>query len=133
MSLEDEMSNDKMNFSNEDLEKWVEEGLITPEQITKIRAYLESEGSIEEQSSGTVEQKRGLNFISLAYYFGGFMILLAYTIFMGLQWETLGFARQIIYSLGTIIVLWGIGYLLRNKGFGNAGGLLIFAGTGIIP
>lgn len=127
------MSKDKLSFSNEDLDKWVEEGLITPEQITNIRAYVESKGSIEEQSSAGVEQKRGLNFISLAYYFGGFMILLAYTIFMGLEWEKLGFTRQIIYSLGTIIVLWGIGYLLQTKGFRNAGGLLIFAGTGIVP
>lgn len=127
------MSKNSLNFSNDDLEKWVQEGLIAPEQVTKIRSYIESKGLMEEQSQVGSEQRKGLNFISLAYYFGGFMILLAYTIFMGLEWESLGYTRQIVFSLGTIVVLWGIGYLFRSKGFQVAGGLLIFVGTGIFP
>ncbi len=127
------MSDNKWHFSIADLEKWVEEGLITPDQITSIRSYIEAKGSIEEQNEVGSEQRKGLNFVSLAYYFGGFMILLAYTIFMGLEWESLGYTRQITYSLGTIIVLWGIGYFLQRTNFRTAGGLLIFVGTGIVP
>ena len=52
------MSKDKLNFSVEDLENWVEKGLITPEQITNIRSYIESKGSVEEQKSPEVEQKK---------------------------------------------------------------------------
>ena len=127
------MSNNEYRFTSADVEKWVEQGLITPEQETSIRTYLESSGSVEEQSLGIPEQRKGLNFISLAYYFGSFMILLAYTIFMGLEWETMGFPLQITVSLGTIGVLWALGFLLRKKGFQIAGGLLVFAGTGIVP
>lgn len=127
------MSDNKSFFSVADLEKWVEEGLITPDQSINIRTYIEANGSIEEQKEVGGEQRKGLNFVSLAYYFGGFMILLAYTIFMGLEWETLGYTRQITYSLGTIIVLWGIGYFLQRSNFRIAGGLLIFVGTGIVP
>ncbi len=127
------MSDNKLHFSVADLEKWVEEGLITPEQSTNIHSYIEAKGSIEEQPEVGSEQRKGLNFVSLAYYFGGFMILLAYTIFMGLEWEDLGYTRQIVYSLGTIIVLWGIGYFLQRMNFRTAGGLLIFVGTGIVP
>ena len=127
------MSNSHNKFTTADLLRWVEKGLISPEQETSIRAYIESAGSVEEQSLDLPEQRKGLNFISLAYYFGSFMILLAYTIFMGLEWETMGFPRQIMVSFGTIGVLWVLGFLLRNKGFEGAGGLLIFAGTGIVP
>ncbi len=127
------MSNNKLSFSNDDLEKWKEEGFITLEQIINIRKYEESKSSLDKLDRTGMEQRKGLNFISLAYYFGSFMILLAYTIFMGIEWESLGFVRQIAYSFGTIIVLWGIGYLLLRKNFRGAGGLLIFVGTGIVP
>ncbi|MDP3047452.1 MAG: hypothetical protein Q8O07_08250, partial [Chloroflexota bacterium] len=42
-------------------------------------------------------------------------------------------AGQSAVSVFTILVLWAIGYLLRRVGFVQAGGLLIFAGTGIVP
>jgi hypothetical protein len=35
--------------------------------------------------------------------------------------------------MSTIVVLWVIGYVLQRSGFRIAGGLLIFAGTGIVP
>ncbi len=126
------MSN-AMKFSLPDLEKWVEKGLISPKQLTKIRAYVETSGSTDEQAQAGKEQRKGLNLVSVAYYFGAFMILLAYTFFMGLQWEALGVTGQIAVSFLTIIALWTIGYFLNRNGFRTAGGLLIFAGTGIVP
>jgi len=122
-----------LHFTLADLEQWVEKGLITPEQLTNIRSHIEAAGPVAEQAKAGPEQRKGLNFVSLAYYFGGFMILLAYTIFMGLQWESLEFTGQIAISLFTIVVLWAIGYFLQRSGFRIAGGLLIFAGTGIVP
>jgi hypothetical protein len=122
-----------LHFTLADLEQWVEKGLITPEQLTNIRSHIEAAGSVAEQVQAGPERRKGLNFVSLAYYFGGFMILLAYTIFMGLQWESLEFTGQIAISLFTIVVLWAIGYFLQRSGFRIAGGLLIFAGTGIVP
>ena len=122
-----------MKFSGEDLERWVEQELITPEQFTNIRSYLEASGSVDEQSQAGPEQRKGLNFISIAYYFGAFMILLAYTFFMGIRWESLGLNGQIGVSFVTIAALLVIGYFLRRNGFQTAGGLLIFAGVGIVP
>lgn len=127
------MSNSKLKFTMADLENWGEKGLITPKQMTNIRAYIAREGSIAEQPETGVEQRKGLNFVSVAYYFGAFMILLAYTIFIGLQWESLGLNGQILVSFITILVLWTIGYFLHHNGFQTAGGLLVFAGTGIVP
>jgi hypothetical protein len=129
----DYMPASNLHFTLADLEQWVEKGLIAPEQLTHIRSHIEATGSMEEQVQAGPEQRTGLNFISLAYYFGSFMILLAYTIFMGLEWESLGLTGQIAVSFFTIIALWAIGYFLRRNGFRVAGGLLIFVGTGIVP
>ncbi|MBO9341817.1 MAG: hypothetical protein J7454_07295 [Roseiflexus sp.] len=63
-----------VHFTLADLEQWVEKGLITPEQLANIRSYIEATGSREEQVQTAPEQRKGLNFVSLAYYFGGFMI-----------------------------------------------------------
>ena len=123
----------KSYFTAADLDQWMEKGLINPDQLTNIRAYIEAAGTVEEQVNAGPEQRKGLNFVSLAYYFGGFMILLAYTIFVGLQWESLGRAGQIVVSSFTIGGLGGLGYFLQRTGFRFAGGLLIFASTGIVP
>jgi hypothetical protein len=120
------------SFTMSDLEQWVEQGLITPDQLRGIRRHIELAGPAGAQPQGP-EQRKGLNLITVAYYFGAFMVLLAYTIFMGLQWESLGNLGQLAVSGLTIGVLWAIGYLLRRGGFKVAGGLLIFAGTGIAP
>jgi hypothetical protein len=77
------------------------------------------------------ENRAGLNLVTVAYYFGAFMILLAYTFFLGLQWEELGRGGQAIAACGTVAGLWFVGRLLRGRGYPLAGNLLIFAGTGV--
>ena len=122
-----------IRFSLVDLDLWVEKGLITPDQRTHIRAYIEASGSAIEQNLTVPERRKGLNFITIAYYFGAFMILLAYTFFMGIRWESLGVTGEIVVSFFSVVVLSSIGAFLRRNGFVTAGGLLIFAGTGITP
>ena len=77
------------------------------------------------------ESRAGLNLVTIAYYFGAFMILLAYTFFLGLQWDDLGRSGQAVAACGTVAGLWWIGRLLRGRGYPLAGNLLIFAGTGV--
>ncbi|MGC1374865.1 MAG: hypothetical protein WA821_01495 [Anaerolineales bacterium] len=122
-----------LQFGWADLEHWLEKELISADQLRRIRMFVEAAGPVSEQPQRGAEQRKGFNLISVAYYFGGFMILLAYTIFMGLQWETLGANGQVAVSFGTIAALWAIGFFLRHNGFKQAGGLLIFAGAGIFP
>jgi hypothetical protein len=120
-------------FTWADIEQWTEQGLIAPEQADAIRRHVEAVGPAVEQVQAGPEQRRGLNLVTVAYYFGAFMILLAYTFFMGIQWGSLSAGAQAAISAGTIGGLWAIGYVLRRVGFATAGNLLIFAGTGIVP
>jgi hypothetical protein len=71
--------------------------------------------------------------VTVAYYFGAFIILLAGTIFVGLQWEDLGRPGQLVASWGAVAGLWLLGAWLKRAGHELGGNLLIFAGTGVVP
>lgn len=116
-----------------DLTRWAEAGLITPEQVAAIRSFAASSEGAAPQPDPGPERRRGLSLVMVAYYFGAFMILLAYTFFMGLQWMSLGTTGQLAVTGGTIIGLGAVGALLRRAGYRVAGGLLIFVATGIVP
>ena len=48
-------------FTNADLEHWVEKALISPNQLTNIRAYVAANGTVAEQDETSIEQRSGLN------------------------------------------------------------------------
>jgi hypothetical protein len=127
-----------------DLERWAAEGLIAPEQLDAIRNRVTGSPSAQPETGSAAalpavpaavarEHPAGLNLVTVAYYFGAFIILLAGTIFIGLQWEELGRAGQLAASGGAVAGLWLIGAELRRRGYRRGGDLLIFAGTGIAP
>jgi hypothetical protein len=119
----------------------MDDGLIRPDQLQAIRAIVAGVSGatrsvghphaahVTPQPAGK-EHRAGLNLVTIAYYFGAFMILLAYTFFLGLQWEDLGRGGQTVAACGTVAGLWLIGSLLR-RGYPIAGNLLVFAGTGV--
>jgi hypothetical protein len=129
-------------FTWDDLERWADQGLIRPDQVQAIRDHFAGRSGPplpagHPRAPGITdrpvskESRAGLNLVTIAYYFGAFMILLAYTIFLGLQWDELGRSGQAVAACGTVAGLWLIGRLLRGRGYPLAGNLLIFAGTGV--
>src|SRR5829696_7941282 len=130
------------HFTWVDVEQWADHSLIRPDQLTAIRAYVAGASGatppVEHPRAVDItprvvskEHRAGLNLVTIAYYFGAFMILLAYTFFLGLQWEELGRGGQAVTACGTVAGLWLVGKLLRDRGYPLAGNLLIFAGTGV--
>jgi hypothetical protein len=120
-------------FDLTDLERWREQGLISADQVREISRYAGAEGVEETPMSSPSRRARRLDVASIAYYFGGFMILFAYTIFMGIQWEAVGKVGQVLIASMTISLLWGLGALLRRRGYSLGGNMLVFVGTGIVP
>lgn len=126
--MTDPINATERRFTWADIERWAASGLLTASQAERIR---EEVNATPEPSSP--EQRHGLNIVTVAYYFGGFMILLAYTFYMGLQWGQLSLGTQLVVSIFTIGTLIGTGALLRGVGFTTGGALLIFAGTALFP
>ena len=112
-------------FTWADLEQWADHGLIRFDQVTAIRAHVAGESGPTPPAGHpratdisdrlvSKESRAGLNLVTIAYYFGAFMILLAYTFFLGLQWDELGRAGQAVAACGTVAGLWLIGRLLHE-------------------
>ena len=123
-------------FTWADLDDWVTRGLLGADQAQAIRRHASGagvEGTPPVRSRGAAEDPRGFNLVSIAYYFGAFLVLLAYTFFVGLQLEALSDAGRTLIAGGSIAALLAIGALMRERGFATGGNLLIFAATGIVP
>jgi hypothetical protein len=110
---------EQRRFTNEDLVHWVAEGIITPAQLALIQERVPAGRSIQP--------------LLIAYYLGGATILFAYTLFMGLRWESLGVTGQAAVSLFTVALLAGLGLFLRRNGHEIGGGVLLVAAVGIVP
>lgn len=104
-----------------EIDEWVRLGIISADQATRIRERLPER-----------DAKR-LNLLTIAYYAGGFTVLLAYTIFMGQQWQHFSAGTQSAIAALTIGALWLIGYFIRRGASRLGGDLLIFAGAGVTP
>lgn len=119
----------RKGFVNKDLRRWQQRGLLSEEQLTSILAEegLEAEPQIEERRSG-------LNLVTVAYYFGGFLALLSFTIFLGLSWADLSYWERLGVALGAMLAIGALGVWLRFiQNYHTAGGLLLFVATAILP
>lgn len=116
---------------------WCDAGIITDDQATKIIAYERGrEGQVVPSPASAEPEppRRRLQLGSIISYIGGFLILFALTIFIGLDWESMSRAAQFFWALAAVGGLWGAGFLLRQFESSRLGGnLLIFAGAGAVP
>ena len=79
------------------------------------------------------EARKGLNAVTVAYYFGAMLMISACAWFLGDKWEALGtpgvFATVLVYMLAAV----SLGHLLRGKGYVVGGGLLVTVGVCLVP
>ena len=107
-----------------DLERWVEDELISADQRDAILRDLEAQQPAE----------RGLNVTTLLYYSGGLLVLVAYSVFLGLQWEELNQGGRIIISALSFAFFGGASQvLLRSGRFQLPGELLQVAAVAVVP
>jgi hypothetical protein len=113
-------------FSLRDVDEWVRLGIVTADQAEAIRRRAPS-GARESRSARRVEG------LTIAYYAGGITVLLAYTLFMGQQWQRFGPLAQSAIAAFSIATLWSLGFVIRSRASRTGGDLLIFAGAGAMP
>ena len=113
-----------MRFSQADIERWVAHGLITHDQRDAMVADL----------AGRPSEGPGVNLATLLYYGGGLLVLLAYSIFLGFQWQQMNSAARLAIS-GASIGFYAIvaGVLIRGKRFQLPGELLQVVAVAIVP
>jgi len=79
------------------------------------------------------EMRKGLNAVTVAYYFGAMLMILACAWFLGDKWDALGsrgvFATVLVYMLVAV----GLGRFLRGRGYLVGGGLLVTVAVCLVP
>jgi uncharacterized membrane protein len=118
----------KNNFDITDLERWQKQGIISEKQLETIV----KQENIEIEPAA--EKKTGWNLITVLYYFGGFLALLSFTLFIGMSWDDFSQWARFAVALIALAVTGGLGFWLRfMQKFEVAGGLLLFVATAILP
>jgi hypothetical protein len=79
------------------------------------------------------ETRKGLNAVTVAYYFGAMLMISACAWFLGDKWEDLGspgvFGTVLVYMLVAV----ALGRFLRARGYVVGGGLLITVAVCLVP
>jgi hypothetical protein len=111
-------------FTDHDLDLWTRRGLISAEQRDAILREIADRPSSEPV----------LQLTTLLYYGGGLLILIAYGIFLGLQWESMASGWRIAISSGSLIFFAVVSnLLLRSEAYRLPGELLQVVTIAIVP
>src|SRR4051812_24974588 len=79
------------------------------------------------------EASKGLNAVTVAYYFGAMLMISACAWFLGDKWESLGSRGVFATTLVYIAVALGVGLWLRARGYVVGGGLLVTVAVCLVP
>jgi hypothetical protein len=88
---------------------------------------------VPEPKSPAPEQRRGLNLVTVAYYFGAMLMISACAWFLGDKWDALGSPGIFITTLIYLVIAASLGMWLRGKGYLVGGGLLVTVAVCLIP
>ena len=111
-------------LTDADLERWVQSGLISVDQRDAMLRDLEAHQPTED----------GLSVTTLLYYGGGLLVLLAYSVFLGFQWEELNEAGRVVISATSLVFFAVVSQLLLRSGrFQLPGELLQVVAVAIVP
>jgi hypothetical protein len=94
------------------LMRWYQAGIITGPQAEAIRA-LES-GT--RPSHLPVNARTVITPSMLLTWIGGFLVVVASIVFVGLGWGDMGKAQQFFWGMLAVLVPWGAAYFLRRTG-----------------
>ncbi len=110
-------------FSERDLDRWVEQGILNAGQRDAILAELEVR-----------PPDAGLDLTTLLYYGGGLLVLLAYSVFLGFQWEAMNEAGRIVISALSLAFFGTVSYvLIRSDRYRLPGELLQVVAVAVVP
>jgi hypothetical protein len=117
-------------LSEEDLKRAVSANVLSQDAANRLSQWAHDERATlstrtEVASNQTVEHGKGLNLVTVAYYFGAMLMISACAWFLGDKWDALGSKGILITSLIYAAITAAAGFWLRKQGYVIGGGLLI--------
>lgn len=124
-------TNNQTVFTRADLESWLAEGIITPDQATRIREQVPPSAPFVAPPPVRWQVKPP-DTVTFAYYAGGFLTLFAFTYFIVMNWTSFGQTGQSLISIFSVAAIGGVGFLLRRAGLILGGDMLIFVASCLV-
>lgn len=118
------------SFGRADLDRWVKEGIITSAQREAILAEL----GRGPPASAPALVLPALDLATLLYYVGGVLVLIAYSVFLGLVWEDMEKGGRVAIAAASMMFFAASSLLLlRTERFRLPGELLTVVTVAITP
>jgi hypothetical protein len=118
------------SFGRADLDRWVGEGIITSAQREAILTELGGRSS----ASAPALVLPALDLATLLYYVGGVLVLIAYSVFLGLVWEDVAKGGRVAIAAASMAFFAAASLLLvRSERFRLPGELLTVVTVAITP
>jgi hypothetical protein len=128
-------STDEILLSIADIRRAAVEGAITEAEAQRLIEWacvLDADRDLNAPPP-PVESSKGLNLITVAYYFGAMLMISACAWFLGDKWEVLGSSGVLATTCVYFMVAAAMGWWLRKKGYLIGGGLLITVAVCLVP
>ena len=114
-----------------DLREAADAGVISDYDVEKLVRWASDRGI--EARAAQVEQPKGFNLVTVAYYFGAMLMISACAWFLGDKWESLGPAGVLVTTVVYFGIALGVGIWLRERGYTVGGGLLVTVAVCLVP
>jgi len=130
-------TNSELSLTSSDIYRASDEGVLLQADAERLVQWGYEQrfnrSVLMEPMALAPEQRKGFNFVTVAYYFGAMLMISACAWFLGDKWEALGSPGIFSTTLVYIMVAVGAGSWLRKKGYVVGGGLLITVAVCLVP
>lgn len=132
-----ETSNHELSLTSSDIYRAAEQGVLTQADAERLVNWgfeqRFKQSRMAEPKAPAVEQRKGFNLVTVAYYFGAMLMITACAWFLGDKWDELGSPGILGVVVVYMMVAAALGWWLRNKGFIVGGSLLITVAVCLVP
>ncbi|HET8783794.1 MAG TPA: hypothetical protein VFM63_15380 [Pyrinomonadaceae bacterium] len=127
-------STNELSLTPSDIYLAAEEGVLLRSDAERLVQWgLERRSNRSEPSQLPVEQPKGFNLVTVAYYFGAMLMITACAWFLGDKWDVLGSVGILVTVVVYMAIATGLGWWLRKKGYIVGGSLLITVAVCLVP
>lgn len=114
-----------------DIQLAITDGVITAEQANEL--FNRAVRPERNRAVAPKETAKGLNLVTVAYYFGAMLMIVACAWFLGDKWDVLGSAGILATTVVYLAVALMIGLFLRSRDYPVGGGLLVTVAVCLVP
>ncbi len=130
-------SNNELSLTSSDIYLAAEQGVLLQADAERLVQWgfeqRFNRSGLAEPKAAAVEQRKGFNLVTVAYYFGAMLMITACAWFLGDKWDELGSPGILGTVVVYIMIAAGLGWWLRNKGYIVGGSLLITVAVCLVP